>query len=162
MSQPLDACNRKTMTQSSWQLVPRQGITCRDLQVSLGQEREALRKAMVAAAFLPPKHGRYPDEDDFLTADKSTFIRVRYESGKVSDIEFLAGDLKYQGIDLHRNTTFAKIKRQFKAKRLTLRDTQWLGDGQDCPELAINIATRDDVGGDGDGIEWVILSSSFN
>ncbi len=146
---------------TTWQLVPRQGIACGTLKVSMGQEREALRKSMLAAHFLPPKPSRYPDEDDFRAADKSTFIRVRYNGSKVQDIEFLAGSLKYQGVELHRNTTFAKVKRQFKSMKLTLRDTKWLGDGQDCPELAINIATHEDVGGDGDGIEWVILSSNF-
>ena len=64
-------------------------------------------------------------------------------------------------MDLHRNTSFAKLKRQFKAMKLSFRNTKWLGDGQDCPELAINIARHEDVGGDGDGIEWVILSSTF-
>lgn len=161
MSQALDHCNGKTMASSIWQLVPRQGIACGDLQVSMGQERGALRTAMAAANFLPPRPGRYPDEDDFLTADKSTFIRVRYDGSKVQDIEFLAGTLKYQGVDLHRNTTFAKVKRQFKAMKLGFRDTKWLGDGQDCPDLLINIARHEDVGGDGDGIEWVILSSNF-
>ena len=132
MSQPTEHCSSGTGTQTnaSWQLVPRQGITCGALQVSLGQEREALRKAMGAAGFVPPKPGRYPDEDDFLTADKSTFIRVRYDGSKVQDIEFLAGTLKYQGVDLHRNTSFAKLKRQFKAMKLGLRDTKWLGG---CP-----------------------------
>lgn len=163
MSQPTAPCSSGTgmLANTSWQLVPRQGITCGTLQVSMGQNREALRKAMGAAGFVPPKPGSYPDEDDFLTADKSTFIRVRYDGSKVQDIEFLAGTLKYQGVDLHRNTSFAKLKRQFKAMKLSFRNTKWLGDGQDCPELAINIARHEDVGGDGDGIEWVILSSTF-
>lgn len=145
----------------TWQLLPRQGIACGALQVSLGQEREALRKRMLAADFLPPKPSRFADEDDFRTADKSTFIRVRYQGTQVQDIEFLSGALRYRGVDLHRNTTFAQLEKKFKAMKLTLRNTRWLGDGQDCPELAINIATREDVGGDGDGIEWVILSSNF-
>lgn len=163
MSQAAGNCSSGTGTQAgaSWQLVPRQGIACGTLLVGLGQDREALRKAMDAAGFVPPQPGRYPDEDDFLTADKSTFIRVRYDGSKVQDIEFLAGTLKYQGVDLHRNTTFTKVKRQFKAMKLGFRDTKWLGEGQDCPELAINIARHEDVGGDGDGIEWVILSSTF-
>ena len=162
MSQPADHCSGKAaQANASWQLVPRKGINCGTLRINLGQNREALRKAMGAAGFVPPKPGRYPDEDDFLTADKSTVIRVRYDGSKVQDIEFLAGSLKYQGVDLHRNTSFTKLKRQFKAMKLSFRHTKWLGDGQDCPKLAINIARHEDVGGDGDGIEWVILSSTF-
>ena len=36
-----------------------------------------------------------------------------------------------------------------------------LGDGQECPALGVNIATHQDVGGDGDGVEWVILSTNI-
>lgn len=152
----------KHMTPSTWQLLPRQGISCGALKIDFGQPRAALRAAMAAAGFVPPKPDRYQDEDDFQSADKSTFIRVRYDAGdKVQDIEFLGGMLAYQGAPLHGGTTFADVKKRFKAAKLQLRDTQWLGDGQDCPELGINIATREDVGGDGDGIEWVILSSTF-
>lgn len=161
-AQPAGDCGKGLSAATpTWQLLPRQGIACGALQVLLGQEREALRKRMLAADFLPPKPSRFADEDDFRTADKSTLIRVRYDGSKVQDIEFLAGRLKYQGVDLHRNTSFAKLKRQFTAMKLSFRDTKWLGDGKDCPELAINIATREDVGGDGNGIEWVILSSTF-
>lgn len=160
MSQPSPS---KTMTASTspWQLVPREGITQGNLKIAFGQQREALKAAMAAAGFVPPQPGRYPDEDDFLTPDEATFIRVRYDGTKVQDIEFLGGALTYQGVPLHGGTTFAQVKKQFKGMKLQLRDTQWLGDGQDCPELGINIATRGDVGGDGDGIEWVILSSTF-
>lgn len=161
IAQTPEPCTAKTISASTWQLLPRQGIACGPLQVSFGQEREALLAAMKAAGFVPPRSGHYPDEDDFRTADKATFIRVRYDGSKVQDIEFLAGQLKYQGVDLHRNTSFAKVRRQFKAMKLSFRDTQWLGEGQDCPALAINIARHEDVGGEGDGIEWVILSSTF-
>ncbi len=162
MAQTADDCGKGMAAATlTWQLVPRQGIACGTLQVSLGQEREALRKRMLAAHFLPPKPSRFADEDDFRTADKSTFIRVRYDGSKVRDIEFLSGALQYQGVNLHRNTTFAQLEKKFKAMKLNFRDTKWLGDGQDCPGLSINIATHEDVGGDGDGIEWVILSSNF-
>lgn len=152
----------KHMTPSTWQLLPRQGISCGALKIEFGQARAALRSAMAAAGFVPPQPDRYQDEDDFQSADKTSFIRVRYGAGDtVQDIEFLGGSLAYQGAPLHGGTTFAEVKKRFKAARLQLRDTEWLGDGQDCPELGINIATREDVGGDGDGIEWVILSSTF-
>ena len=32
-------------------------------------------------------------------------------------------------------------------------------DGRDFPSLGINLASREDVGGDGDGVEWVIVVS---
>ena len=34
-------------------------------------------------------------------------------------------------------------------------------DGRDFPSLGINMASREDVGGDGDGVEWVMLSRDF-
>jgi len=43
----------------------------------------------------------------------------------------------------------------------TLRPTKWLGDGWDCVQLGLNVASHEDVGGDGDEIEWVILSRAF-
>jgi hypothetical protein len=36
-----------------------------------------------------------------------------------------------------------------------------LGDGHECTSLGVNIATHEEVGGDGDGIEWVILSAEI-
>lgn len=36
-----------------------------------------------------------------------------------------------------------------------------LVDGRDFPSLGINMASREDVGGDGDGVEWVMLSRDF-
>jgi len=38
---------------------------------------------------------------------------------------------------------------------------EYFSDGVDCPELGINIATWEDVGGDGDGIEWVSVWRSL-
>ena len=148
------------MGDPTWELLPRQGIESGTIKVSFGMERQDLRSAM-SDHFLPPSPSTYLDEDDFLTTDGSTFIRVRYEGVLVRDIEFLGGSLRYQGIDLHSGTTFTEIGARFGDIGLTFRPTEWLGDGQDCPELGINIATPEDVGGDGNGIEWVILSSNF-
>ena len=148
------------MSESAWELLPFIGIERGGFKLSLGMERQDLLAAM-SRDFLPPEPSAYIDEDDFLTEDGSTFIRVRYGGTKVQDIEFLGGALKYQGIDLHSSTTFDEIERRFEPLGFTFRPTQWLGDGADCPELAVNIATREDVGGDGEEIEWVILSSNF-
>jgi hypothetical protein len=148
------------MADQKWQLIPGVGIQSGAIKISFGQERAALGKLM-STGFLPAK-SYAADEDDFLTRDQSTLIRVRYHGTQVEDIELLRGTLQYQGIDLHANTTFAKIKKEFAAKNWTFRETTWLGDGKDCPELKINIATHEDVGGDGDEIEWVILGKDFN
>lgn len=160
MAQAAGNCS-KGAANPTWQLLPRQGLTCGTRKVSLGMKRATLRKTMLAANFLPPKPSRFADEDDFLTPDESTFIRVRYQGSKVRDIEFLRGSLTYKGVNLHKNTRFAEVEKKFKAMKLVFRNTRWLGDGQDVPQLAINIATRENVGGDGDAIEWVILSSTF-
>jgi hypothetical protein len=103
----------------------------------------------------------YPDEDDFITVDGTTFIRVRYQDDTVRDIEFLAGQLRYKGFEMHDRATLKEVQRFLSSQNHSLRKTSWLGDGLDCVSLGINIACHDDVGGDGDGIEWVILSRNF-
>jgi hypothetical protein len=148
------------MSNQTWELLPKVGIESGATRISFGMERQEVRSAM-STQFLPPAPSNYEDEDDFVTEGRSTFIRIRYEGTLVRDIEFLGGPLRYQGIDLHANATFGGLEERFGELGLTFRYTEWLGDGQDCPELAINIATHEDVGGDGDGIEWVILSSNF-
>lgn len=148
------------MSDVIWELLPRTGIESGSIKIVFGLERQELRDMMSRKFSAPESH--YADEDDFISADNSTFIRIRYECGLVRDIEFLGGLLIYQGINLHLNTTFTEIEEKFSQSGFTLRTTEWLGDGQDCPELGINIASCEDVGGDGDGIEWVILSSNFN
>jgi hypothetical protein len=148
------------MSDSTWELLPSIGIESGSTRLSFGMERQDVLAAM-SCDFLPPEPSNYIDEDDFLNEDGSTFIRVRYDGTKVRDIEFLGGSLRYQGIDLHSHATFSEIESQFESSGFTFRPTKWLGDGADCPELAINIATREDVGGDGEEIEWVILSRSF-
>ncbi|MFT3814602.1 MAG: hypothetical protein QM740_14680 [Acidovorax sp.] len=147
------------MSNSVWELLPRTGIESSSIKIAFGMERQELQ-GMMSKEFSAPE-SNYPDEDDFISADKSTFIRVRYEDSRVKDIEFLAGTLMYQGINLHFGTTFTELKKKFGDLGLSFRLTEWLGDGQDCQELGINIATHEDVGSDGDEIEWVILSSDF-
>jgi hypothetical protein len=43
------------------------------------------------------------------------------------------------------------------ARGYSITCSSYYADGQDCPELGINIATRREIGGDGDGIEWVAM-----
>jgi hypothetical protein len=147
------------MSDSVWELLPRTGIEGDSIKIVFGMDRQALRDMMSKKFSAPESH--YPDEDDFISADESTFIRIRYDGTLVRDIEFLNGLLKYQGINLHSNTNFTELEEKFIEAGFTFRLTEWLGDGQDCQELGINIATREDVGGDGNETEWVILSSDF-
>jgi hypothetical protein len=62
---------------------------------------------------------------------------------------------------LHADTTLEEVRHFFGARGMTLRPTEWLGDGWDCVELHLNVASHEDVGGAGDEMEWVILSSLF-
>ena len=145
----------------NWVLHPFDGIETDGIKISLGTPRGLLRESM-ASRFQPPKtNDAYPDEDDFVSQDGSTFIRVRYEHDAVWDIEFLQGTLRHDEVDLHAQTTLDEVRRYFTSKATSLRPTEWLGDGWDCVSLGINIASREDVGGDGDEIEWVILSRAF-
>lgn len=144
-----------------WELLPFEGIKSKRLAITLGESRKPLRKraASVFSPLIP--NAEYPNEDDFISKDGDTFIRVRYQDDVVRDIEFLSGTLRYKGVELHDETTLKGVRRFLKSENHPLRKTRWLGDGLDCVSLGINIACHDDVGGDGDGIEWVILSSNF-
>jgi len=144
-----------------WEFVPFEGITSRQLAITLGQSRTQLRK-LAAPLFSPLEpNSDYPEEDDFITLDGTTFIRVRYQDDTVRDIEFLSGQLRYKGFELHGRATMTGVQQFLKSENHSLRKTSWLGDGLDCVSLGINIACHEDVGGDGDGIEWVILSRNF-
>lgn len=147
-----------------WELNPRTGIAFIEIAITFGMERADVQVLLSKYFLAPSIDNSYPNEDDFLTSDQSSFIRIRYDGTLVQDIEFLSGKLQYQGINLHSNTTFSEIEACFILKGLEFRDTQWLGDGQDCEKLGINIATRENVGGDegDDEIEWVILSKRFD
>lgn len=145
-----------------WEFVPFEGITSKPLAIMLGQSRKALR-TRAASVFSPLEpNPDYPDEDDFITLDGTTFIRVRYQDDTVRDIEFLSGSLRYNGVELFDQATLKSVRRFLESENHPLRATKWLGDGLDCVSLGINIACHDDIGGDGDGIEWVILSRNFN
>ncbi len=83
---------------TEWEFVPFEGITSRQLAITLGQSRKLLRKP-AAPLFSPLEpNSDYPDEDDFITLDGTTFVRVRYQDNAVRDIEFLSGQLRAQHI----------------------------------------------------------------
>jgi hypothetical protein len=144
-----------------WELLPFEGIKRDPLAISFGQHRALVRERL-SSAFSPlVTNAMYTDEDDFRSPDHTTFIRVRYQDDAVRDIEFLSGRLRYKGVELHDGTTLEEVRRFLESDVGPLRPTKWLGDGLDCVSLGINIASHDDVGGDGDGVEWVILSRNF-
>lgn len=146
----------------NWVLVPFKGIESGNIRISFGQSRTSVRELLAADFQAPRKNESYPDEDDFITPDDSTFIRIRYDQGDtVRDIEFLAGTLRHQGVDLHDHTTLKSFERYLSSIGGTFRPTKWLGDGWDCVLLGLNVASHEDVGGDGDEIEWVIVSRAF-
>lgn len=144
-----------------WEFVPFEGIKSKQIAITLGQSRELLRKLAVPLFSPLEPNSDYPDEDDFITLDGTTFIRVRYQDDTVRDIEFLSGQLRYKGFEMHDRATLKEVQKFLSSQNHSLRKTSWLGDGLDCVSLGINIACHDDVGGDGDGIEWVILSRNF-
>lgn len=148
------------MSHPIWKLLPRTGIENDSIEIIFGMKRQDLRGLMSHQFSTPKSH--FPDEDDFVSANQSTVIRIRYEDGVVRDIEFLDGVLSYQAINLHSETTLSELEEALKASGFTLRSTEWLGSGQDCPELGLNIASRKDVGGNSDQVEWVILSRNFH
>ena len=144
-----------------WEFVPFEGIISKQIAITLGQSRELLRKLAVPLFSPLEPNSDYPDEDDFITVDGTTFIRVRYQDDTVRDIEFLAGQLRYKGFEMHDRATLKEVQKFLSSQNHSLRKTSWLGDGLDCVSLGINIACHDDIGGDGDGIEWGILSRNF-
>ena len=142
-----------------WTLVPKNGIEQRQLKIHFGMSRSDVRD-FLKAEFGEPE-SNFPDEDDFHHLHDGTFLRIRYANLNVQDIEFLEGSLKYNGVNLAGGVRWSDVERGLAALGNTFRETDWLGDGYDCLPLGVNIATHEQVGGDGDGIEWLIMSTTF-
>ena len=144
---------------AEWTLVPQKGIEQGELAIHFGMPRSAIRDLLREEFPAPQSH--FDDEDDFEHLTDGTFIRVRYDDSGVQDIEFLAGYLTYNGVKLSGGDEWPDVRQGLAALGNQFRDTEWLGDGFDCLPIAVNIATHEQIGGDGDGIEWVIMSSKF-
>ncbi|TWT72895.1 hypothetical protein [Allorhodopirellula solitaria] len=144
---------------TEWTLKPQRGIERGALAIHFGMSRSAVRERMRDA--FPPPQSHFETEDDFEHETDGSWIRVRYDDVGVQDIEFLGGLLAYNGVMLFGGNEWPSLQQDLTAAGNTLRDTKWLGDGHDCLPLAVNIATHEEVGGDGDGIEWVIMSTQF-
>ena len=142
-----------------WELEPRRGIRASGIELTLGMDRATARAALAATMAGPKSH--FPDEDDFTNDADGTWIRLRHDGDALQMIEFLRGDLRLDGIALHGGATWPALREQLAARGFDFESAAVLADGQECGSLGVNIATHDDVGGDGDGIEWVIVSADF-
>jgi hypothetical protein len=152
----IDADGGRSHHMTVWELEPRRGIRANDVELAFGMERPAARAALAATMSGPKSH--FPDEDDFTDDADGTWIRLRYDGDALQTIEFLRGDLRLDGIALHDGVHWPALAESLASKGFVFEPASVLGDGQECGSLGVNIATHGDVGGDGDGIEWVIVS----
>ena len=142
-----------------WTLVPKKGIEQGPLKIVFEMSRSEVRDLLKAE--FGDLESNFDDEDDFHHPHDGTFLRIRYANSIVQDIEFLEGSLSYEGVKLSGGVSWPEVERGLAALGNKFRETEWLGDGYDCLPLAVNIATHEQIGGDGGGIEWGIMSSMF-
>jgi hypothetical protein len=142
-----------------WELVPRRGVRGGGVEVLLGLDRAAARSELSAILGEPRSH--FPDEDDYTSDEHGTWLRLRFEGDRLRDVEFLRGDLYLDGVPLHGGASWSRLSGQLAGLGFDFSPAGELGEGQECPRLGVNIATHQDVGGDGDGIEWVIVAASI-
>ena len=144
-----------------WTLIPHKGIENESLKIHLGMGRSSV-KDLLAGEFRSPR-SNVENEEDFQHPTDGTLIRLRYANSMVQDIEVLGGQLDYEGVAVFGgDAVWPDIEHFLKAQGVTIREAQWLGEGYDCLELSLNIATHEQAGRDDDeGIEWVILSTLF-
>lgn len=140
---------------SRWELVPRRGIRHDGSEVFLGAARDDVR-ATVAPVLGAPARAHYPDEDTYQGADGS-LVRLRFVDDVLRDIEFLAGEIFLDGLALHGTVRWPALAERLAARGYRFDRARELGDGWECADLGVNIATRQAVGGEGDEIEWVIV-----
>jgi hypothetical protein len=150
------------MTNSIWELIPQKGVSQGENEIFFGMDRSRIRALLQNTFGEPTSH--MPDEDDFETPQDETHIRLRFNGdSKLQDIEFLGGSLQYKGIELRHGVHWGGVERELTNLGFSFEEATFLGEGQECSELGINIATRSQVGGDEDDdtIEWIIASSEF-
>src|SRR5215216_4921661 len=138
------------MPTDQWELMPRQGIRLGNVEVILGAARDVIRRQL--AGCLPEPKTIREGEDQYIS---DTTLFLRYENATLKVIMFIDGLLAYDGIELH-DTCWGILAPALAESGFTIMDSPaYFADGVDCPELGVNIATKDDVGGDGDDIECV-------
>jgi hypothetical protein len=140
-----------------WELVARTGIRQAGLELFVGRRRADVRAAAAASLGEPRSH--FPDEDDYTAG--GSWIRLRYDGEVLRDVEFLRGDLRLDGLALHGGVRWPQLRDSLAARGYAFEPAGQLAEGHECAALGVNIATHADVGGEGDGIEWVILSGTI-
>jgi hypothetical protein len=80
------------------------------------------------------------------------------DANTLEGITWVKGSLHLGEVELH-DTTWSELTPHLEALGYTITEPENYADGKDCPELGINIATREDVGGDegDDEIEWIVI-----
>ena len=140
----------------NWQLLPNRGISIGKAEIIIGAPRAEVRLAL-QEHFSCPSNRRRPTEDQYKSGDRQVFMRYD-DADTLEEIMCVSGggSLCLGELEL-LDTTWTMLAPLLKARGYSITEPQFYADGQDCPELGINIATREDVGGDGDGIEWVAM-----
>lgn len=140
----------------NWELLPHRGIRIGATEIVVGAPRAEVRQAL-AQHFSPPTNQRRPSEDQYANSDKKIFLRYD-DADTLEEIMCINGSLRLGEVELH-DTTLAELSSHFEALGYTITEPEYYADGQDCPELGINIATHEDVGGDegDDEIEWIAI-----
>jgi len=140
----------------NWELLPRRGIRIGATEIVVGMPRAEIRQALTQH-FPPPANRRRPSEDQYTNSDRQVFLRYD-DAGTLEEIMCITGSLHLGGVEL-LDTTLAELASHLEALGYTITEPEYYADGQDCPELGINIATHEDVGGDegDDKIEWIAI-----
>ncbi|TCV92349.1 hypothetical protein EC912_10755 [Luteibacter rhizovicinus] len=141
----------------NWELVPGRGIRRGDTTIFFGTQRKALHESLGGK---PEGDSLWDDEDEYSLPNGDEWLRLRFMDGKLCDIEVLGGSLHHEGVELI-DTTWPELEAALKNTGRQFEATQWLSEGHDCIDLQIVVASRQDIGEDGDGIAWLITSSDF-
>jgi hypothetical protein len=136
---------------TSWQLLPFEGVVFNssESRFMLGQSRDEMRREHRYQR--PLNTGRFPDEDSYPNEAGNAWIRVSFSdaSNTLTEIEFLAGSLKYADIELSA-TSFSTLEQRFIESGYGLQEADCYSYmGQD---LGINVGISYLVGGDDDSI----------
>ncbi|MDR0674175.1 MAG: hypothetical protein LBF93_11120 [Zoogloeaceae bacterium] len=140
----------------NWELLPHRGIRIGKTEIVVDAPRTEVRSAL-AKYFPPPTNQRQPSEDQYTNSDRMIFLRYD-DADTLEGIMCINGPLYFDGLDIH-DATLTGLVPHLEKRGYTLTESAYYADGQDCPELGINIATREDVGGDEDDdkIEWIAI-----
>lgn len=140
----------------NWKLLPHRGIRIGETDIVVGTPREAVRQALTQH-FPAPSNKREPSEDQYAQGAARVFMR--YDAAdSLEQIMCVNGSLRLGDLEL-LDTHWAELSSRLADLGHTITEPQYFADGRDCPELGINIATREDVGGDedDDAIEWIAI-----